>query len=84
MHQEIVAVAFEIVADEFEIVAVRNEANALGEEWLIGLDLLQSNRSLLAGDLGDPRQLVNEVARRQPAHGESELGAERQAVKDSA
>jgi hypothetical protein len=62
MHQEIVAVALEIVADEFEIVAVGDVADALGEERLVGLDLFQPDRSLLAGDFGDAGDLVDQVA----------------------
>ena len=73
-----------IVADEFEIVAVGDVANALGEERLVGLDLLQADRPLLAGDLGDAGEFVDEVARRQPAHGEGEFRAERQAVQHHA
>ena len=84
MHQEIVAVALEIVADEFEIVAVGDVADALGKERLVGLDLFQPDRSLLARDFGDAGEFVDQVARRQPAHGEGEFGAERQAVQDGA
>ena len=84
MHQEIVAVALEIVADEFEVVAVGDVADALGQERLVGLDLFQADRSLLAGDFRDAGEFVDEVARRQPAHGEGEFCAERQAVQDGA
>ena len=81
MHQEIVAVAFEIVADEFEVVAVGDVANALGQERLVGLDLFQADRPLLAGDFRDTGEFVDEIAGRKPAHGESKFRAERQAVQ---
>jgi hypothetical protein len=81
MHQEIVAVALEIVADEFEIVAVGDIADALGEERLVGLDLFQADRALLAGDFGDAGEFVDQVARGQPAHREGEFRAKRQAVQ---
>jgi hypothetical protein len=84
MHQEVVAVALEIVADEFEIVAVGDVTNALGEERFVGLDLFQSHRALLAGDFGDAGEFVDQVAGRQPAHGEGELRAERQPVQHHA
>ncbi len=84
MHQEVVAVALEIVADEFEIVAVGDVANALGEERLVGVDLFEADRALLAGDFGDAGQFVDQVARRQTAHREGEFGAERHAVQDRA
>ena len=84
MHQEIVAVALEIVADEFEVVAVGDVANSLGEERLVGVDLFQADRSLLAGDFGDAGEFVDQIARRQPAHREGEFRAERQAVQDRA
>ena len=84
MHQEIVAVALEIVADEFEIVAVGDVANSLGEERLVGLDLFQADRSLLARDFRDAGEFVDQVARRQPAQREGEFGAERQAMQHRA
>ena len=70
MHQKIVAVPLEIVADEFEIVAVGDVADSLGQERLVGLDLFQADRSLLARDLRDPGELVDQIMRSQPAHGE--------------
>ena len=82
MHQEIVAIALEIVADEFEIVAVGDVADSLGEERLVDLHLFQPDRTLLAGDLGDAGQFVDQIARREPAHGEGEFRAQRQAVQD--
>ena len=81
MQQEIVAVALEIVADEFQIVAVGDVANSLGEERLVGFDLFEADRTLLARDLGDAGQFVDQVARRQAAQGEGEFGAERQAME---
>ena len=53
MGEEIVAVALEIVADECGVVAVGDEAHALGEERILDLDLLEADRALLAGDLGE-------------------------------
>ncbi|MEY9734308.1 hypothetical protein ABH985_002097 [Bradyrhizobium ottawaense] len=82
VHEEVVAVALEIVADEVEVIAVGDVADALGEEGLVGLDLFQTHRALLAGDLGDAGEFVDEVVRRQAAHGEGELGAERKAVQE--
>ncbi len=84
MHQEIVAVTLEIVTDEFEVVAVGDVADALGEERIFGLDLFQADRSLLAGDFGDAGELVDEIARRQPAHREGEFRAQRQAMQHDA
>ena len=77
MHQKVVAIAFQIVADEFEIIAVGDVANALGEERLVGFNLFKSDRSLLARNLGDAGEFVDQVARREPAHGKGEFGAER-------
>ena len=62
MGEEVVAVAFKVVTDEFRIVAVGDKADSLGEKRLVGLDFLQTDRSLLAGDLRDPRQLIDKVA----------------------
>ena len=84
MHQKIVAIAFEIVADEFEIVAVGDVTNSLGEERLVGFDFFQTDRTLLAGDFGDAGEFVDQIARRQPAHGEGEFRAERQTMQDRA
>ena len=84
MHQEIVAIALQIVADEFEIVAVGDVADSLGEERLVGLDLFQADRALLAGDFRDTGQFVDQIARRETAHGEGEFRAERHAVQDRA
>ena len=73
-----------IVADEFEIVAVGDVADSLGEERLVGLDLFQADRTLLAGDFRDAGQFVDQIARRQTAHGEGEFCAQRHAVQDRA
>jgi hypothetical protein len=54
MGQEIVAVALEIVANEAGVVTVRDEADALGQERILDLHLLEPDRSGLAGDLGEP------------------------------
>ena len=82
MGEEVVAVALEIVADELGIVAVGDEANALGEERVLDLDLFQADRPLLACDLGQSGNLVDQFALGGAPHGEGELGAERQAVED--
>ena len=84
MHQEVVAVPLQIVTNEFEVVAVGDVADSLGEERLVGLDLFQADRALLARDLGDASQFVDQLMRRQPAHREGEFGTERQAVDECA
>jgi len=53
MCQEVVAVALQIVTDEVGIVAVGAEANPFREEWIGNPNLLQTERSLFAGDLGN-------------------------------
>ena len=82
--EEVVAVALEIVANEFGVVAVGDEADAFGQIRIFDLDLLQAERTLLAGDFGDGCDFVNQFALRQTPHGEGEFGAERQAVDDRA
>ena len=82
MGQEVVAVALEIVADEIGVVAVGDEADALGQERIVDLDLFQADRALLAGDFGEPGKFVNEVALAHAPQREGEFGAERQAVHD--
>ncbi len=82
MGEEVVAVAFEIVADEIVVVAVGDEADALGEEGILDLDLLQPDRPLLAGDFGEAGDFVDQVALGHAAQGEGEFRPERQAVKD--
>ena len=62
MGEEVVAVALEIVADEIGVVAVGDEANALGEERVVDLDLLEADRPLLARDLGEAGDLVDQFA----------------------
>ena len=62
MGEEVVAVALEIVADEGGVVAVGDEADALGEERVLDLDLFQPDRALLAGDLGEAGDLVDQFA----------------------
>jgi len=81
MGEEVVAIALEIVADELGIVAVGDEANALGQERVLDLDLLQADRPLFARDLGKARNLVDQLALGHAPHGEGEFGAEREAVK---
>ena len=82
MGEEVVAIALEIVADEVRVVAVGDEADALGEERILDLDLFQPDRPLLARDLGEAGDLVDQLALRHAAHGEGVLHAERQAVHD--
>ena len=84
MHQKIVAIALHVVADEFEIVAVGDIADSLGEKRLIGLDLFQADRTLLAGDFRDAGQFVDQIARRETAHREGEFCTQRHAVQDRA
>src|SRR5260370_197201 len=57
-----VAVALEIVADEIDVIAVGDEADALGEEPILRLDLLEPDRALLAGDVGERRNLLDQGA----------------------
>jgi hypothetical protein len=45
------------------------------------LYLFQADRALLAGDLSDAGEFVDQVVRRQTAHRKGELHAERQAVR---
>ena len=82
MGQEVVAVALEVVADEVVVVAVGDEADALGQERILDLDLFEPERPLLARDLGEPRDLVDQIALGDAPQGESELRPERQAMKD--
>ena len=62
MGEEVVAVALEIVADEVGVVAVGDEADALGEERILDLDLFEPDRALLARDLGEAGDLVDQFA----------------------
>ena len=62
MGEEVVAVALEIVADEVGVVAVGDEADALGEERILDLDLFEPDRALLARDLGKAGDLVDQFA----------------------
>ncbi len=62
--QEVVAVALEIVANEAVVVAVGDEADALGEERILDFHLFESDRSLLARDLGEAGDLVDQLALR--------------------
>ena len=82
MGEEVVAVALEIVADEVVVVAVGDEPDALGQERVLDLDLFEPDRPLLARDLGQPRDLVDQFALGDAAHGEGEFRPERQAVED--
>ena len=66
MGQEVVAVALEVVANEVGVIAVGDEADALGQERIVDLDLLEPDRSRLAGDLGQLRDLVDELALGRP------------------
>ena len=82
MGEEVVAVALEIVADEVGVVAVGDEADALGEERVLDLDLLQPDRALLARDLGKAGDLVDQFALADAPHVKANFIAKRQAVKD--
>ena len=62
MGEEVVAVALEVVADEVGVVAVGDEADALGQERILDLDLLEPDRPLLARDLGELGDLVDQLA----------------------
>ena len=44
------------------VVAVGDEANALGEERILDLDLFQADRALLARDFGKAGDLVDQLA----------------------
>ena len=83
MGQKIVAVALEVVADEVAVIAVCDEAHALGEEGIVELDLFQPDRALLARDLGEPRDLVDELALAHAAQRECEFHPQRQPVEDT-
>ena len=72
----------EIVADKIAVIAVGDVADALGEEGIVDLDLLQTDRSLLARDFGESGQFVHKIALRHAPHGERESGAERETVKN--
>ena len=60
MGQEVVAVALQSVADELHVVAVGDVADALGQERVLDLDLLEPDRPLLAHDLGKLGDLVDQ------------------------
>ena len=45
------------------VVAVGDEAHALGEERVLDLLLFEPDRTLLARDLGEPGDLVDQFAR---------------------
>ena len=64
------------------VVAVGDEADALGEERILDLDLFQPDRALLARDLGEAGDLVDQFALGHAPHRERVSRAERQAVKD--
>jgi len=60
--EEIVAVALEVVADEGTVVAVGHEPYPLGQERVLDLHLLEPDRPLLARDLGEAGDLVDQLA----------------------
>ena len=64
------------------VVAVGDEADALGEERIVDLDLFEPDRALLARDLGEAGDLVDQLALDHPPHREREFRAERQTVED--
>ena len=82
MGEEVVAVALEIVADEIGVVAVGDEADAFGEEGIVGLDFFQADRPGLAGDFGDAGDFIDQFALGHAPHREGKFSAERQAVHD--
>ena len=49
---------------KFGVVAVGDEAHALGQERIVDLDFFETDRALLARDLGETRDLVDQIARR--------------------
>jgi hypothetical protein len=81
--EELLALTLQIFADEIAIVAVGDVAHSLGKEGVLNLDLFQSDRSLLAGNLGKIGDLVDQFARRDPAHREHILHSERQSVEQA-
>ena len=82
MREEVVAVALQVVADEIGVVAVGHEAHGLGEKRVVDLDLLEADRALLAHDIGEACDLVDQLAQAHAPHRERKLGAERQAMED--
>ena len=80
--EKIVAIALQIVTDEFGVVAVGDEADALGQERITDLDLLQPDRPLLARDLGQSGDLIDELTLAHAAQRKGKFRAERQAVED--
>jgi hypothetical protein len=50
MSEKIVTIAFEVVANEAGVIAVGDEADAFGQERILDLDLLEPDRSRLAGN----------------------------------
>ena len=59
-----------------------DEADAFGQERVLDLDLLEPDRSRLAGDLGELRDLVDQLTLGRLPHRERKFGAERETVKD--
>jgi len=84
MGEEIVAVAFQVVADEVGVIAVGDEADALAEKRVLGLDLFQADRACLARNIGNAGNLIDQVALRDPAQREDKLHPHRDAVKHRA
>ena len=65
------------------VVAVGDEAHALGQERVLDFLFLKPDRALLAGDFGEPRDLVDQFACGPTPHGEGEFHAHRHAVEDA-
>ena len=82
MSQKVVAIALEIVTDEIGVVTVGDEANALGQERIIDLDLFQANRTGLAGDFGNAGDFIDQFTLRHPPHREGEFEAKRRPMYD--
>ena len=80
--QEDIAVALHRVLDELAVVAVAYVADALRQEAVVDLDVLERHRAALADHVGDLRQLLDEIARMRRAQGEREADAHGQSVHD--
>ena len=82
MGQEVVAVALQVIADESRVITVGDEPDALGEERILDLYLLQADGPLLAGDLGNACDFVDQLALGHAPQRKRKFGTERQPVKD--
>jgi hypothetical protein len=64
------------------LITVCNEADAFGKERILDLDLLESDRALLACNFGQTGDLIHQVALAHAAQREGKLGTEGKPVKD--